>query len=63
MSELLTIKDVCQILKLKPWAIYNMVRHGEIPFTKIGRSLRFERGQIDEWIKRSSVAPKCEASQ
>lgn len=51
MSEFMTVRDVAKYLKLKPLAIYRKVQKNEIPHLKAGRSIRFNKTEIDHWLK------------
>ena len=50
-SEFMTVKEVAEYLRLKPLAIYRMVKGRNIPFKRANRSLRFDKGEIDLWLK------------
>jgi excisionase family DNA binding protein len=50
-GQLMTVKEVAEYLRLKPLAIYRMVKSKDIPFRRANRSLRFDKGEIDEWMK------------
>lgn len=50
-DELLTIKEVCEILKVKRGALYDWKDKGILkPDTKIGRSPRYKRTTIQNFI-------------
>ena len=40
MSKLLTVQEVADILKIKKTTVYEMIKRGELPSTKIGKQLR-----------------------
>jgi len=50
-SQFMTVKEVAEYLRLKPLAIYRMVKAKDIPFKRANRSLRFDREEIDQWMK------------
>jgi excisionase family DNA binding protein len=50
-SQFMTVQEVAKYLRLKPLAIYRKVQKNEIPFLKAGRSIRFQKEKIDEWLK------------
>lgn len=50
MLELLTVDEVANILKLKPMTIRLKMYKGQIPYTKIGSSVRFKREDIENII-------------
>ena len=49
-SELLTIVDVCEILKLKRGTLYNWISSKKIPVVKMGKSVRFRRSAIEKFL-------------
>ena len=50
MSEIMTIKQVAEYLKVSPRSIYKLVKDGSIPTFRIMNMWRFERSKIDLWI-------------
>lgn len=60
--KLLTTEEVAGYFGLKVSRIKSMVFYKQIPIIKIGRLVRFEKAQIDEWyekIKKGEVVLKC----
>jgi excisionase family DNA binding protein len=51
-EEILTIREVAELLKLNEKTAYKLALAGEIPGFKVGGSWRFERQAIASWIKR-----------
>ena len=58
MTELLTTREIAQYLKLRPETVLRKVKEGEIPAIKIGGRFRFDKGQIDEWLRCHSTSNK-----
>jgi excisionase family DNA binding protein len=56
IDPLLTIDEVCMLLKLEPQTIYQLTYRGRIPHFKIANRLRFRRSEIVEWIEKHKVA-------
>ncbi len=52
MAEWLTLDELAVYLKRGRSTLYKMAREGEIPSTKIGREWRFDKDEIDEWIRK-----------
>ena len=50
--EILTTQEVCALLKTKRIALYKLVKSGEIPAFKMGRSWKFERTALEGWIRK-----------
>lgn len=51
-ADLLTIEEVCDILKVSRSVLYLMRRKGEgPPAIMVGHRLRYRRPDLDRWIK------------
>jgi excisionase family DNA binding protein len=55
--RLLTVRQAAEYLGTTPATLYGRVWRREIPFIKIGRSVRFDAKDLDELIERSKVRP------
>jgi len=53
-TEIMTVEEVAEYLKLDPQTIYRKFRRGEIPGVKIGKAIRFKREVIDGWLRAMS---------
>ncbi len=53
-SDILTIKEVAEYLKVKEKTAYKLVAEGKIPGFKVGGSWRFRKQEIDDWIAKQS---------
>jgi excisionase family DNA binding protein len=51
MPSLLDIDDLANYLKLRKQTIYNWLHQGKIGGIKVGGVWRFERKEIDDWLK------------
>lgn len=61
MSEekLLTVREVSHILNLTEKDVIDLAENGTIPAYKVGGVyLRFKRGQVDEYRKKSPPGPR-----
>ena len=47
----LTLDELAEYLKLSRTKLYRMAQNGEIPASKIGSQWRFDREEIDAWMK------------
>lgn len=56
---LLTVADVCRLLKRSRARIYEMVRMHEIGHLRDGRSVLIPREAVDEWIRRKRKQTGC----
>jgi excisionase family DNA binding protein len=51
MTDLLTTRQVQQLLRVDRTTIYRMVESGQLPAIRVGKQWRFERGQVDRWLE------------
>jgi excisionase family DNA binding protein len=50
-SEWLSLKDVQQLLGIGRTKAYELVTTGELPAVRIGRCIRVNHRQLDEWLR------------
>lgn len=55
-QNILTIREVADLLKINEKTVYKLVADAKIPGFKVGGSWRFDRATISKWIERGSVA-------
>jgi excisionase family DNA binding protein len=48
----LTLDELSQYLKLSTSLLYRLAQRGEIPASRIGTLWRFDRDEVDAWMKR-----------
>ena len=53
-DDILTIKELSAYLKISDKTIYRLLDKGDIPAFKVGNVWRFEKREIDRWIKEKS---------
>ena len=51
-----TAEQLAEFLNVKRRRIYELVREGRMPSIRIGRTLRFDPGQIQAWLGQRSSA-------
>jgi len=56
LPKLLTAGEVAQARGLRLHRIYQLCREGLIPHVKIGRSIRFSRQEVAEWLAAGGTA-------
>ena len=54
-QEVLTVKDVCNLLQVHPTTLYKMVKQGKIPAFRIGSDWRFRKDAIVRWMAEKSM--------
>ncbi len=63
-QKLLTVKEVSEILDLKPARVYELTREKKIPFVQIGeRQYRYSETALTNWIERGGNQEKQNASE
>ncbi len=53
-KQLLTVKQVSELINIAPLTIYKLVYAKKIPFIKIGRITRFDKDKILSWLNSNS---------
>lgn len=57
-TDIMTIKEVSEYLKLAEKTAYRLAAQGHIPGFKIGGSWRFRKSEIDAWIDKQAKMEK-----
>ena len=55
MADLLTTRQLQEILRVDRTTIYRMAESGRLPAVKVGNQWRFPRDQIETWLQRQSA--------
>lgn len=55
---IMDIDALCEYIRKKPQAIYRMTGKGEIPHSKKGKRLYFDKNAIDEWLMSNNTSPQ-----
>jgi len=50
-SNLMTIEEVAEYLRVHPSTVYRLVRQGALPAVKIGKQWRVDRETLEEWLR------------
>lgn len=53
-EPLLTVGDAAELLQISPRTLYVLVETGRMPFLRLGRSIRFERQAVLEFMRESA---------
>jgi excisionase family DNA binding protein len=54
-QEVLTVKEVCDLLRAHPTTLYKMAKQGEIPSIRVGTEWRFRKDVILRWMAETST--------
>jgi len=55
---LLTTREIAEYLRLRRETVLRKVAKGEIPAIKVGGRFRFDKDQIDDWLRQKSTSKK-----
>jgi|GEM_PF-2374911 len=53
----LTVKELMAYLKLGKSKVYKLLQEGAIPASRIGKSWRIDRQEVDAWMKSQRTIP------
>ena len=51
MERLMTIDEVAAYMQVSRFTVYRLAKERLIPGTKIGRQWRFQKEDIDQWVR------------
>jgi repressor LexA len=54
-SDILTLQEVAEYLKVDERTVYRMVKSKQLPAFKVRNQWRFKKEAIDNWIKKSNI--------
>tara|TARA_R100001143_G_C3320519_1_gene114548 strand:- start:560 stop:787 length:228 start_codon:yes stop_codon:yes gene_type:complete len=57
-TDIFTVKELSEYLKLNEKTAYRLAAKGEIPGFKVGGSWRFRKSEIDTWIEEQAKCKK-----
>jgi putative molybdopterin biosynthesis protein len=56
-STLLTADDVAKQLRIKKYTVYELIKRGELPSSKVGKQVRISQGDVDFYLQASKSGP------
>ena len=56
MTDLLTTHQVQDLLNIDRTTIYRMVQSGQLPAIRVGKQWRFDRAEIDRWMRAQAAS-------
>jgi len=54
--RLLTLREVAQYLQVHPGTVYRLVKAGQLRAARVGRDLRFDVRELDDWVAKGGTA-------
>jgi excisionase family DNA binding protein len=54
-QDVLTVKELCELLRLHPSTVYKLIRQNKIPRFRVGNEWRFRRDVIERWMTEESM--------
>jgi putative molybdopterin biosynthesis protein len=54
-SNLLTAEDVAQQLRIKKYTVYELIKRGELPSSKVGKQMRISQVDIDLYLQANKI--------
>jgi len=61
MADLLTTRQVQDILQIDRTTIYRLVDGGQLPAIRVGKQWRFDRAEIERWLHSQAALPASSA--
>ena len=54
-DDILTVKEICELLRVHQGTVYKLVKQGKIPSFRIGADWRFRRDVVERWMVEQSM--------
>jgi len=54
-EEILTVKELAELLRISEATLYKLIRNHEIPVFKVANEWRFQKKSITKWITSKEV--------
>ena len=54
MADFLTTKEVAELLRIKERTVYDLVKEGSIPVSRVTGKLLFPRELVEAWVRRNA---------
>ena len=51
---IMTVHDIAEYLRLSEAKVYKLANEGHLPALRVGKSWRFRKDLIDEWIRKET---------
>ena len=61
-DKLLRVSDACNLLSYSRATLYRLVQQKQIPFVRVGGTIRFRYRSLLEWMKDRETQPEQAAS-
>lgn len=52
----LSVEEIAEHLGIKKDTVYKWVKYRDMPFHKVGKLLKFQAKEIDQWVKEGKAA-------
>jgi putative molybdopterin biosynthesis protein len=56
-SPLLTAEDVAQRLRIKKYTVYELIKRGELPSSRVGKQVRVSQDELDRYLRAGKTRP------
>jgi putative molybdopterin biosynthesis protein len=56
-SDLLTTEDVARQLRIKKYTVYELIKRGELPSSRVGKQVRISQADINRYLKANKTGP------
>lgn len=52
IGSIMTVHDIAMYLRLSEAKVYKLAKDGQLPALRVGKSWRFRKDLIDEWMRK-----------
>lgn len=51
-AQLLTVKEIAQVLTVSPATVNKWMKHSKLPYLKLGKAVRFLEKDVLAWVEK-----------
>lgn len=55
-GDYLTVDEIASTMRVAKMTVYRMIKRGELPSVRFGRSFRVSRAEFDAYVAKAAVA-------
>lgn len=55
-ERFLTVREVAELMRVSTMTVYRLIRAGELPATRVGRSVRLREAEVEAYLRRGTTS-------
>lgn len=55
-EQFLTVQEVAELMRVSTMTVYRLIKAGELPAARVGRSYRLREAQVESYLQRGTAS-------